>query len=110
MVQFHFIEDYDRHVRKLKARYPIDEAMSLAADENYDEVGRIELEILKFAGLCNGTNLLDLGCGSGRLIERSTIKTWCEHLGLDFVQYIPGPENPWRTSPPLGQSIAILKK
>ena len=70
MAQFHFVEDCERHVRELEARYPIDEAMSPAAGGDYDGIGKTELEIVKFAGPVDGMNLLDPGCGRGRLANK----------------------------------------
>jgi ubiquinone/menaquinone biosynthesis C-methylase UbiE len=86
MAQFQFIEDYERHVRKLKARYPIDQAMNLAVGGNYDEIGKTELEIVRFAGLCNGMHLLDLGCGSGRLASKVGADLDIAYLDIDVVQ------------------------
>lgn len=36
MAQFHFVEDYERHVAALLEQHPIDEAMSLAVGGLYD--------------------------------------------------------------------------
>jgi len=47
MAQFHFIEDYERHVAHLIKKYPIDEAMSLAIGGSYQEIGTIEADILR---------------------------------------------------------------
>ena len=46
MAEFHFVEDYERHVARLMRDHPIDEAMSLAVGGAYDIIGRIEAEAL----------------------------------------------------------------
>lgn len=87
MAQFHFVEDYERHVANLKANYPLDEAMSLAVGGNYDRAGEIEMGLLNKAGLADGMSIFDLGCGSGRLanaLAKSGLTI--EYLGTDVVQ------------------------
>lgn len=88
MAQFHFVEDYVKHVAALRAAYPIDEAMALAVGgPDYNGIGQIELNILRAAGLKSGMSVFDLGCGSGRLanaLGKSGIEL--EYLGTDVVQ------------------------
>ena len=87
MAQFHFVEDYERHVAALKAAHPIDEAMSLAVGGNYHLAGEIEVDLLKKAGLRDGMAIFDLGCGSGRLataLAKTGLKI--DYLGTDVVQ------------------------
>jgi SAM-dependent methyltransferase len=87
MAKFHFVEDYEKHVAKLIADHPIDEAMALAVGGDFRGVGKIELNILKHAGLESGMSIFDLGCGSGRLavaLGESDIQV--DYLGTDVVQ------------------------
>lgn len=87
MAQFHFVEDYERHVAALLAAHPVDEAMALAVGGGYDEIGRTELALLRGAGLDGGMSVIDLGCGSGRLahaLGRSGVGV--DYLGIDIVQ------------------------
>ena len=63
----HFIEDYRKLVRGLIANYPIDEAMSRAVGGQFEIIGRIEKQLLIQSGLKPGHNVVDVGCGSGRL-------------------------------------------
>lgn len=86
MPQFHYVEDYERLVLNLVARYPIDEAMSLAVGGRYDEIGEILAEILIQNGLTNGMKLIDLGCGSGRAAKAISKHRHIEYLGIDIVQ------------------------
>lgn len=86
MAQFHFVEDYERHVARLIKRHPIDEAMSLAVGGNYDEIGGIEDEILAHAGLTDGARVVDFGCGSGRLAAAMARNRDVDYLGIDVVE------------------------
>src|ERR1700676_3630429 len=86
VAKFHFVEDYERYVRDLKATHPIDDAMSIAVGGNFDSVGQIEAEVVKFAGLREGMTLLDLGCGSGRLASKIATELDIKYFGIDVVQ------------------------
>ncbi|MBB5508169.1 class I SAM-dependent methyltransferase [Paraburkholderia atlantica] len=88
MAQFHFVEDYERYVNDLVEKYPIDEAMARAVGGgHYDGIGRIELNILKHAGLQSGMAVFDLGCGSGRLATALGDSGMdIRYIGTDVVQ------------------------
>jgi 2-polyprenyl-3-methyl-5-hydroxy-6-metoxy-1,4-benzoquinol methylase len=86
MAQFHFVEDYEKYVDSLIATHPIDEAMSLAVGGRFDEVGQIEVNILRYFGLRDGMGVLDLGCGSGRLANALTKSGKFDYCGTDVVQ------------------------
>lgn len=82
---FHFVRDYRRMVRLLLARYPRDEAMSLAVGGDYEVMGRFQAAAMIDAGLADGMALLDLGCGSGRLASALSRRVQIEYLGLDII-------------------------
>jgi ubiquinone/menaquinone biosynthesis C-methylase UbiE len=86
MAEFHFVEDYERLVAQLIEKYPIDEAMSLAVGGRYHEVGAIEADIMRYAGLKHGMSLIDLGCGSGRLASVLSRSMNIDFTGIDIVQ------------------------
>lgn len=87
MAEFHFVEDYERLIADLVARYPLDEAMSIAVGGNYEAIGRTELAVLRHAGLTEGQRLIDLGCGSGRLAwALGDARLDVGYLGIDIVQ------------------------
>ena len=86
MAQFHFVEDYEKLVARLVAKYPIDEAMSYAVGGNYEMFGQIEAALLKKVGLEDGMHLVDLGCGSGRLATELHATTKISYVGIDIVQ------------------------
>lgn len=88
MAQFHYVEDYERLVSDLVARYPIDEAMSLAVGGGYNEIGDVLAEILIQNGLMNGMKLIDMGCGSGRAAKAISKHRHIEYLGIDIVQML----------------------
>ena len=86
MAQFHFVEDYERLVNRLIAENPIDDAMAMAVGGAFEAIGRIEVDVLKYAGLRNGMAILDMGCGSGRLpsaLGQSDLQV--DYLGVDIV-------------------------
>ncbi|MGF1498782.1 MAG: class I SAM-dependent methyltransferase [Elainellaceae cyanobacterium] len=85
MAQFHFVEDYEAHVKNLLATKPLDEAMSDAVGGNYHETGDIERSILVYAGLKNGMKLIDYGCGSGRLAHSLAKQMQIDYLGIDVI-------------------------
>lgn len=81
----HFVRDYRRLVRRLKADYPIDEAMSLAVGGQYAETGAKLADIMQGAGLRSGHHLLDLGCGSGRLSSALQERAEIGYTGIDII-------------------------
>ncbi len=88
MAQFHFVEDYVKHVAALKAAYPLDEAMAKAVGgADYHKAGQTERDILFAAGLRPGMSVFDLGCGSGRLATAlAKERIALQYLGTDVVQ------------------------
>lgn len=86
MAKFHYVEDYERLVAQLVASYPLDEAMSLAVGGDYDRIGRIEAQILAYAGLVDEMCVFDLGCGSGRLATALSARFSINFIGTDVVQ------------------------
>lgn len=90
ITEFHFVEDYERHIAALIDAYPIDQAMSLAVGGHFEVIGAIELAILRHAGLEPGASVFDLGCGSGRLaVALSGSGIFREFIGIDVVQSLP---------------------
>ena len=69
MAEFHFVEDYERHVARLLEQHSEDEAMSLAVGGSYAEFGVIEADILVYAGL-KSWNV----CDRHRLRKRAACK------------------------------------
>lgn len=87
MAEFHFVQDYVEHVKNLKEKYPLDEAMSMAVGGDYERIGAIAADILVSEGLSDGDRLLDFGCGSGRVAHAIAQRVnLSEYLGTDVVQ------------------------
>ncbi|WP_458070343.1 class I SAM-dependent methyltransferase [Rhodanobacter sp. BL-MT-08] len=87
MAKFHFIEDYERLVRRLMWKYPMHEAMSRAVGGGtYEQMGDIEAGIVAYVGLHDGQSLVDLGCGSGRLASALGQHMAIEYCGIDVVR------------------------
>ena len=85
MAQFHFVEDYVRHVAKLIEAHPLDQAMSLAVGGHYEEAGTGLAELVIGLGLGDGHAVLDLGCGSGRVATKLARRVNISYTGFDVV-------------------------
>jgi ubiquinone/menaquinone biosynthesis C-methylase UbiE len=86
MAKFHFVEDYERHVESLVRHYGLDEGMSLAVGGSYEQIGRLQAELLVHFGLKDGMRLADIGCGSGRTANALGQRVKIEYDGFDIVQ------------------------
>ena len=87
MAKFHFVEDYERLVRRLRWKYSLDEAMSRAVGGGgYEHVGGVEAAIVRHCGLRDGQSLVDLGCGSGRLPAALGKQVSIDYCGIDVVK------------------------
>lgn len=77
---------YDAKFEHLVSTMPIDDAVKhhVGGIENYYRVGAIEAKILERFGLAEGSYLIDLGCGSGRLA--GAIEQRIRYLGVDVVE------------------------
>lgn len=86
MARFHFLEDYENHVKGLIAKHPLDEAMSLAVGGNWDGVGNLGSDLLIHCGLRDGMTVLDFGCGSGRIASHLSKKVQINSfVGVDVI-------------------------
>lgn len=79
-------EEYRAHIDRLLAEHPLDEAMRLAVGGSWDAIAAVEDAVLRIAGLTDDSDLLDVGCGSGRLAARLSANGFRgRYLGLDVV-------------------------
>lgn len=74
-----------RFVDALKGQMPHDQAMELAIGGGFEQIGPIEVALLRHYGLPQDGYLIDVGCGSGRLAK--PLSTWLKgrYLGIDLV-------------------------
>lgn len=79
-------EEYRDHVARLLAEHDRDEAMHLAVGGNWDPIGAVEEGVLRMTGMTPTSNVLDVGCGSGRLAVRLHEQHRGRYLGVDIVQ------------------------
>lgn len=87
MAQFHFVEDYRNLVRELLERHDVDQAMSIAVGGGWEEFGPKLSEFVQSLGLESGMNVLDFGCGSGRLAYfLSQDLELPGYVGIDIVE------------------------
>lgn len=72
-------------VEDLKTQMPHDQAMELAIGGGFEQIGGIELGLVRHYGLPEDGYLVDVGCGSGRLAK--PLSAWLKgrYLGLDLV-------------------------
>jgi ubiquinone/menaquinone biosynthesis C-methylase UbiE len=75
---------YSKLVSDLKVKHPYDEAMRLAVGGEFEQVGRIEVELLRSCGLKSDDYLIDVGCGSGRLAKPLSADHTGKYLGTDI--------------------------
>jgi len=84
--RLHFVEDYRALVRDLMASFPLAEAMSRAVGGNWDALGEVEKQLLIGLGLKPEHDLIDVGCGSGRLAKAlDPYLTTGHYMGTDVV-------------------------
>jgi SAM-dependent methyltransferase len=81
----HFVRDYEHLVLELLSKFPLDEAMARAVGGAYDAMGHAEAGILKHVGLRNGMDVVDLGCGSGRLPHALGKDCTINYTGIDII-------------------------
>lgn len=86
MAKFHFVEDYERHIKKLVKAHDLDEAMSLAVGGGYERIGHIQADLLLKFGLRNNMILADVGCGSGRTATAVSKVVDINYEGFDVVK------------------------
>lgn len=66
-------DSYPRLTRSLKCATDIDKAIADAVGGEFEAIGILELETLKYFGLKEDSYVIDVGCGSGRLAKPVSI-------------------------------------
>ena len=87
MSEFHFTEDYRSVVSKLIKENDFETAMSLAVGGDWKEMGLKLSKFVQSQGVKSGMDLLDFGCGNGRLAyalsKELDLKSY---VGIDIIQ------------------------
>jgi len=74
-----------RFVDALKGQMPHDQAMELAIGGGFEQIGPVEVGLLRHYGLPQDGYLIDVGCGSGRLAKPLSAWLTGRYLGIDLV-------------------------
>jgi ubiquinone/menaquinone biosynthesis C-methylase UbiE len=105
---------YIVHVDRLMALHDADTAARLAVGGNWDAIGRLERDLLVYAGLKPSHVVLDVGCGSGRLaFALRDYLTDGSYIGTDVVPRLLAyassrlPEPMWRFVPASGYTLPV---
>jgi ubiquinone/menaquinone biosynthesis C-methylase UbiE len=83
--QLRFLLGYEQLVKNLLASLPEDDAAAQAVGGNYEYYGVLEHALLRGEGLRDGSAVVDVGCGSGRLATKLARYPKLRYLGLDVV-------------------------
>tara|TARA_Y100001934_G_scaffold277429_1_gene376248 strand:+ start:107 stop:814 length:708 start_codon:yes stop_codon:yes gene_type:complete len=78
-------ERYREHYDKLTEGRSEREAAELAVGGQFEEIGKLELTLLRKFGLANEHYVVDVGCGSGRLTRQLAQVHQGKYLGTDVV-------------------------
>lgn len=78
---------YHDHLARLKEQYGDEEGTRLAiGDPGFDAFGLMEKDLLISCGLKASHDVIDIGCGSGRLASKLASYLTGNYLGLDIVE------------------------
>lgn len=76
---------YSSVVKSLRRSHGDEKAMSMAVGGEFEAVGLLELETLKYFGMKEDSYVIDVGCGSGRLAAPLSRYLKGRYLGTDIV-------------------------
>lgn len=76
---------YQEMTQEMLGKLPPSEAMNLAVGGDFDTVGELEFQLLRAYGLNPRSNVVDVGCGSGRLAKRLGGFLEGPYIGVDIV-------------------------
>jgi SAM-dependent methyltransferase len=76
---------YLRLAKSFRRARDVDRAMKMAVGGEFEGIGTLELETLKYFGLKEDDYVVDVGCGSGRLAQPLSHYLKGRYLGIDIV-------------------------
>ena len=86
MSEFHFVEDYKTTVQRLIKENDYETAMSLAVGGDWKEMGLTLSKFVQSQGIKSGLDLLDFGCGNGRLAHALAKDVDLKsYVGIDII-------------------------
>jgi ubiquinone/menaquinone biosynthesis C-methylase UbiE len=80
-----FLNSYNKQTKELLQKYSKNQAMSYAVGGDFDAVGLLEYFLLIQNGLQRQHNVVDVGCGSGRLAFQLREFLTGQYIGTDVV-------------------------
>jgi ubiquinone/menaquinone biosynthesis C-methylase UbiE len=80
-----FIAGYRQDVRRLFTEHSYEEAIDLAVGGSWNASAALEAGALRLAGIEAHHDLVDVGCGAGRLAQRLREKHRGRYLGTDII-------------------------
>ena len=83
--QLRFLLGYEQLVKNLLQSLPEDDAAARAVGGDFEHFGVLEHAMLLGEGLRDGSAVIDVGCGSGRLATKLARYPALRYLGLDVV-------------------------
>lgn len=83
--QFRYLLSAEQVIATLLRSYPEAEAMERAVGGDFERFGVLEHAVLREAGLTPESNVVDVGCGSGRLATQLSRHAGLRYLGTDVV-------------------------
>jgi len=83
--QFRYLLTPEQVIATLRRHHPEDEAMERAVGGDFERFGVLEHAVLREAGLRPDSQVIDVGCGSGRLAVQLARHEGLGYLGTDVV-------------------------
>lgn len=78
-------QDYQTYVSRVIADSSVDTGAKYAVGAEFDAIGIVEVETVRYYGLAADSYLIDVGCGSGRLAKPLSASHTGPYFGTDVV-------------------------
>jgi SAM-dependent methyltransferase len=86
--QFRYLLTYEQLVATLLRAHPEDEAMARIAVGDWERVGALQHALLRSLGIGPGSQVVEVGCGPGRLAGQLARHEGLQYLGVDIVPQV----------------------